>query len=586
MSLIDHQIRAAQRRLWLNLWLARLGWSLLVAAGGWMVLGLVNRLLAVEVPLGLAAAGLTCGALLFSAVWWYVRRQTPADAACALDAAAGLRERLSSSLHCQDHADPWSQAVCADAERFLDRVILRQHVPLRWPASISLALPAMLLALMVVWLTPQADLLGRHARRQEQAARRQQLEHVTTTVQSTIQRVQALSKLDQDAADLNDLKLLAELDPTALQDPQLDPEQLRRQAVKRLQDACDTIKERMASARFEGAQQFRRMMRALNEPERTNDPVSRLRQGLARGDLQLAQQGIEGLRNQLANAQELTAEQRQALQEKLDTLARDLEALAAKDTLAQKLEEMNLSEQDLEKLAEAIEKRDQLTPEQREQLERQLAEKGLTEQQVRQLCENAKKHRQACTCCQGLASSLGQASSSLGEGTGEGNESAASQLELAGEMLSELEAAELEMNDLNAALDELQRCQGGLCRGESDSLEESESGMGRLGRGKGGLAPVEETDVQLRRRKAPVQTGPGSVIAQWLVEGQQLKGQSQLEYNEAANAASAAAAEAINQDRVPRQYQRAVKTYFDRLPAKAPQSSPAEKPSPSAEKKP
>jgi hypothetical protein len=49
------------------------------------------------------------------------------------------------------------------------------------------------------------------------------------------------------------------------------------------------------------------------------------------------------------------------------------------------------------------------------------------------------------------------------------------------------------------------------------------------------------------------------------VKGQQLKGQSQVELGEAASAAEIDAANALDKDRVPRAYHKAVRNYFDRL---------------------
>jgi hypothetical protein len=110
--------------------------------------------------------------------------------------------------------------------------------------------------------------------------------------------------------------------------------------------------------------------------------------------------------------------------------------------------------------------------------------------------------------------------------------------------------------------------------------------MGRLGHGRGGRAPRQPTDVQLSPSKSPTETGRGSVIARWFVDGQQLKGEAQAEYNEAAGAAATAATEALNEDRVPRQYQRAVKTYFDRLPNKEADPGDEGSAEPAAESKP
>jgi hypothetical protein len=49
------------------------------------------------------------------------------------------------------------------------------------------------------------------------------------------------------------------------------------------------------------------------------------------------------------------------------------------------------------------------------------------------------------------------------------------------------------------------------------------------------------------------------------LKGVSIKGTSQVQFREAATAAQADAASAVNQDQVPRSYQGAVKDYFDDL---------------------
>ncbi|HVP13245.1 MAG TPA: hypothetical protein VMV94_18880 [Phycisphaerae bacterium] len=60
-------------------------------------------------------------------------------------------------------------------------------------------------------------------------------------------------------------------------------------------------------------------------------------------------------------------------------------------------------------------------------------------------------------------------------------------------------------------------------------------------------------------------TKNGRVIGQQFVKGRQLKGQSQVEFQEAAAAAEIDATNALDKDRVPRIYRKAVRNYFDRL---------------------
>jgi len=81
--------------------------------------------------------------------------------------------------------------------------------------------------------------------------------------------------------------------------------------------------------------------------------------------------------------------------------------------------------------------------------------------------------------------------------------------------------------------------------------------------GRGGLAPEDGTSgfgYKIHRQK--VHTGKGRIIGQFLVDAEQLKGGVTSELVEVVAAEERDAADAINRDRIPRQYQKAVKEYF------------------------
>src|SRR5262245_19510590 len=106
MSQIERSVRAAQRRIFANLWLARLTWTLTAAAGMFAAIVLFVRLYDWPVPLGWLALGLAGAGLAAATLWALLGRPTAVAAATALDSAAGLRERISSGLLCQADGDP------------------------------------------------------------------------------------------------------------------------------------------------------------------------------------------------------------------------------------------------------------------------------------------------------------------------------------------------------------------------------------------------------------------------------------------------------------------------------------------------
>ena len=87
--------------------------------------------------------------------------------------------------------------------------------------------------------------------------------------------------------------------------------------------------------------------------------------------------------------------------------------------------------------------------------------------------------------------------------------------------------------------------------------------MGRtLGQGRGGLAPEQQTKINFKPERGKVHTGKGAIIGQFLVDGEQLKGDVSGDLVDLVSAAERDASDRISRDRIPRQYQKAVKAYF------------------------
>jgi hypothetical protein len=100
--------------------------------------------------------------------------------------------------------------------------------------------------------------------------------------------------------------------------------------------------------------------------------------------------------------------------------------------------------------------------------------------------------------------------------------------------------------------------------------------MGRLGQGRGGLAPEEQTAMGFKTERGKVHTGKGAIIGQFLVDGQQVKGEVSTDFAEVISAAERDASDRINRNRVPRQYHKAVKDYFSNVQRSMDDAKPRE----------
>jgi len=89
--------------------------------------------------------------------------------------------------------------------------------------------------------------------------------------------------------------------------------------------------------------------------------------------------------------------------------------------------------------------------------------------------------------------------------------------------------------------------------------------MGKMGQGRGGRAGEEKTDVAFKTERGKVHTGKGAIVGQFLVDGEQVKGDVKSTLVEVVSAAEREASDRINRDRIPRQYHKAVKAYFSNI---------------------
>ena len=142
--------------------------------------------------------------------------------------------------------------------------------------------------------------------------------------------------------------------------------------------------------------------------------------------------------------------------------------------------------------------------------------------------------------------------------------------------LDALESLQQELMLTQATLDEINQaiaCLGkGMCQGlgcygpwQEGPVEGYGPGTGGPGRGFGPRKSDTEgqTDSKSTRVQSHAESGP--IIASWYFKGSQVKGDTQLDFSEVVQAARDNAAEAVNENEIPRKYEKAVKKYFGEL---------------------
>ena len=84
----------------------------------------------------------------------------------------------------------------------------------------------------------------------------------------------------------------------------------------------------------------------------------------------------------------------------------------------------------------------------------------------------------------------------------------------------------------------------------------------QMGIGRGGIAPTEQTSTAFKTERAKVQTTKGAIVGQFLVDGEQVRGETSKALEEVVAAAERDASDLVYRDRIPRQYHKAVRKYF------------------------
>ncbi|MGB2988006.1 MAG: hypothetical protein WBE26_19225 [Phycisphaerae bacterium] len=560
MTHLERQIRTAQHRLWLNRWLRGLSGSLAIAAAVFAAIVLIQRLFDVLMPLLWISIGLGAGAILASMLWTVASREDASFAAAKLDDAAGLRERLSSGRYCRSADDPFARAVVADAERVSTSLSARQHIRLTMPQPGALTVASIVVA-MLMFLVP-AGLLKRSeaTETREQTA---QLEQAKVAVKRKMDRVR---KMVEATPALEDLKADLEGLDKGAGGKLHRPADIRHDAVKKIDKLADAIKQKRKTGDYEAAKEMRKMLRGLKVPELSDAPTQKLVRSLAQGDFKTAKEEIKAIREQLATLKsEQDKELVAKLSKQLDDLAKQLEKLSRNEKLTQKLVQAGLKKEDLQRMLENLTKKDL------DQLKKQLEKKGMSQQQIEKIVKQLQQRRQAGDMAKKLAQSMKQGAMCDNPGqTG----AAIAGLTMAGDQLSELEQLEQEMSQLDSVLADLQSSRDSIdrpcsaCNGQGCSLCQGNrpgGGMGRLGQGRGGLAPEEATTVGFKVERGKVHTGKGAIIGQFLFDGEQVKGDVSSEFSEVVTAAEHDATDRINRNRIPRQYHKAVKAYFSNV---------------------
>ena len=550
-STLDRKLRSVRWRRGLDVLLRQAAAALVIAGVVAMLAVLAQRLLGVTIVTLYSAVGLGVAAAVLTGVFWVLRRPGRMDTALLIDKRLRLHERFSSTLAFADREDPFARAAVSESHRVAESVNVKGGFPIRLTKRWAHAGGVWVVAVGLLLFLPQMDLLDYLKTDREQQEQAAKLAQAKADVQQAVSSVKTAVKQLGDPALADELAELGDLVKGAA------PGEMKRQAIRKLGDLSERIKELQAKKRLKSTETLKDQFSRLRPSPKGGD--NELNRALARGEFSKAAAMMRDLRKRLAEGKVSEKEKSETAEQLRDTARQLAEMAQKKKALQRALQDAGLDKElaklDQDKLREALEK------------------KGLTDKEIKELMEKASECEETSSQCDRLSKAMLDCLDDV-DMLDKGG------LVGLGEKLSELEAAMQDLKLTKATLDEIQRGIASLGEGmEGMDLSELEGqggfreglaqkqgqGSGGPGRGYGARETAEKGDAGYVGTRVKGKTQAGPVIAEGYFRGPQVKGEAKREYGEVVRAARERAAAAVSENRVPRKYEGPVKKYFGGL---------------------
>jgi hypothetical protein len=360
LKAFEKKLGLVRLRCSVNLFLEHLG-RVLIGAGCLVVLAvLTERLLALSVINAWTVWSFWAVVAIVTLLLWLLNQPSRMQVSVLLDGRLRLHERFSTTLALAGSEDPFAFAARVEARETARHINPEGHFPIRPSKCWVYVVTTWLIAGMLVLFMPQKDLLGYFKKKQQQEKQAEQIELAKSDVKQTTNVVKsALSRLG--SPDLSDD--IAKLDRMP---KSAKPEDIKREAIRKLGNLSDKIKEMQNNVQFDSVNLMQQMFKQL--PGSADSFSQELRLALAQGNFDRASNMLKQMQQQL-NEGELSDDQRKALSRQLQELAKQLQELAAKnEQLEKELERQGLDKR-LAKLSE-------------KQLRQALQKRGLSSEKI------------------------------------------------------------------------------------------------------------------------------------------------------------------------------------------------------------
>lgn len=543
MDHVRKQSRIARRRLIAERFLHYLPRTLSVALGVALVGLVLPKLIHLAVdPVVWFSTWLGAGllvALITNVVLTIVGRPTTADAAAEIDRRFGLRERLSSALMLapEDRDTELGRALTHDADRKAEKLDVRDRF--HWGMQRQLWLPVIpALIALAMWYVP-----NRAAPESQQTATAPSVTQVKNSTQPLMEQIKkkrAEAERQGLTAAVDMFKQLEGELAKLQKETKLDT----KQTLAKLND----IKEQLAERRKElgTADSLKKNLQNLEKFE--DGPAEKLADALKQGDFDKAEQSLQELLEKMRNG-EMSQADMQKLQQQMEQLEKAMaEAAAAQEQAKQALQEQIKQAEARGDMQNAA------------QLQRKLEALQAQDSSMAQMQE--------------LAEMLSQASQSMKQGDMQAAQDALDQM---ASQLQQMNQADGQLQDLDQLLDSLsqsksqmmcKQCSGQGCQscmGMGGQMAGQIPGQG-MGEGRGaGDRPEEDTDTDFFDSRVRDQMKRGETVYGGKVGGDNRKGTTQVEVQDAVLTSLAEEPEPLDETPLPKIQRDHARDYFSNI---------------------
>ncbi len=542
MDQIRKQSRVARRRLITERFFSYLPWTLSLALLLAVVAIALPKLMYLPINNVIWFASWTGGcallALIVNSVLTFVGRPSLADAAFEIDRRFGLRERLSSVLVMskEDTETELGQALAADAQKRAEKLDVRDKFQFGIRRALMLPLiPAVLGA--VLWYAPNREAPEDIAIKVSNVSL-QQIKNSTKPLLAQIKKKREQAEKDGlPELEVDFFKKLEGELAKIQKDQKLDT----KQSLAKLNDIKEQLEERRKE--MGSAENLKRTLQNLEKFEA--GPAEKLAEALKQGDFEKAEESLEEMMKKM-EAGEMNAADMDKMQKQLEKLEQALaEAAQAQEQNKQALKEQVKQAEaagDMQKAA---------------QLQRKLEQAQAQDAQMAQM--------------QKMAEALSKAQQSMKEGD---LQAAKEELGKMASQLQKMNQQDSELKDLDELMDSLSKSKSQMTCSEcdGDGCGKCMGSMGKMGkmpgRGRGegngeGERDEDENDVDTFDSRVRDKMKVGETVYGGKVGGENRKGTTQVEVQEAVRSSLAEEPEALDDTPLPKAQRDHTRDYFN-----------------------